>query len=155
VTLKSTIIWHVKPYNPIEVNRRFGGTHCRHLQGRRVSRTSCARTSANFSKATRREMMYTPKVQRECSSETLVIIYQTTLNNITVILKMEAVHSENLTLYHTTGRQLPLHWKWRQWYLCSSPMLVIVYQTTRYQILEDWSSQLPLWEPQISYIHED
>jgi hypothetical protein len=36
-TMKSTIFWDVTSYNPVDVFRRFGGMHCRHLQIRIVS----------------------------------------------------------------------------------------------------------------------
>jgi hypothetical protein len=34
VFMKSTIFWDITPCSPLEVNRRFGGTYSRHLQGR-------------------------------------------------------------------------------------------------------------------------
>jgi hypothetical protein len=36
--LKSTIFWGITLYNPLKVNRRFGGTYRLHLQGRKISR---------------------------------------------------------------------------------------------------------------------
>jgi hypothetical protein len=35
--MKSTIYWDITPYNPLKVNRRFGGTYGLHLHGRRIS----------------------------------------------------------------------------------------------------------------------
>jgi hypothetical protein len=35
--LRSDILWNVTPCSPIVVDRRFVGTYCLHLQGRRVS----------------------------------------------------------------------------------------------------------------------
>jgi hypothetical protein len=36
MTPKYTVIWDVTPSSAVEAHRRFGGTHCLHLQGRRV-----------------------------------------------------------------------------------------------------------------------
>jgi hypothetical protein len=38
LVMKSTIFWDITPCNPLKVNRRFGGTYCLHLQGRKISR---------------------------------------------------------------------------------------------------------------------
>jgi hypothetical protein len=37
VIMKSTIFWDITPCSLLRVNRRFGGTYCLHLQGRRIS----------------------------------------------------------------------------------------------------------------------
>jgi hypothetical protein len=36
VVMKTSVYWHIKPCNPLKVNRRFGGI-CHHLQGWRVN----------------------------------------------------------------------------------------------------------------------
>jgi hypothetical protein len=36
VVMKSSMFWDITPCNPLEINRRFGGTFL-HLQGRRMS----------------------------------------------------------------------------------------------------------------------
>jgi hypothetical protein len=33
--MKSIIFWDITPCSPFSVNRRFGGTYCLHLQGRK------------------------------------------------------------------------------------------------------------------------
>jgi hypothetical protein len=38
VVMKIAILWRVTPCSPLNVNRRFWGTHCLHLQDRRISR---------------------------------------------------------------------------------------------------------------------
>jgi hypothetical protein len=38
VIMKITIFWDITPCSPLSVNRRFGGTYCLHLQGRKISR---------------------------------------------------------------------------------------------------------------------
>jgi hypothetical protein len=35
--LNSPVFWDIILYSPVRVNRRFRGTHCLHLQGKRVS----------------------------------------------------------------------------------------------------------------------
>jgi hypothetical protein len=35
---KRAVLWDITPCTPLKVNRRFGGTYCLHLQGRRISR---------------------------------------------------------------------------------------------------------------------
>jgi hypothetical protein len=37
VTMKNSIFWDITPHSPVKVDRRFGGTYCLRLQGRRVS----------------------------------------------------------------------------------------------------------------------
>jgi hypothetical protein len=37
VVMKNSIFWDITPCSPLRVNRRFGGTHRLHLQGRRIS----------------------------------------------------------------------------------------------------------------------
>jgi hypothetical protein len=41
--MKSTIIWDMIPCSSLEVNRRFGGTYCLYLQGRKIipARNEC------------------------------------------------------------------------------------------------------------------
>jgi hypothetical protein len=36
VVMKSSSFWDITPCSPLKVNRRFGGTCCLHLQGRRI-----------------------------------------------------------------------------------------------------------------------
>jgi hypothetical protein len=38
VCMPSTVFWDITLCSPLKVNRRFGGTHRLHLQGRRISR---------------------------------------------------------------------------------------------------------------------
>jgi hypothetical protein len=35
MVVKSTMFWDIAPCSPLSVNRRFGGTHRLHLQGRK------------------------------------------------------------------------------------------------------------------------
>jgi hypothetical protein len=35
VIMKSAIFWDISPCSPLSVNRRFGGTYCLYLQGRK------------------------------------------------------------------------------------------------------------------------
>jgi hypothetical protein len=37
VVMKISIFWDITPCTPLKVNRRFGGTNCLHLQGRRIN----------------------------------------------------------------------------------------------------------------------
>jgi hypothetical protein len=43
VVMKSSIVWDITPCSPLKVNRRFGGTCCLHLHGRRISQASRAK----------------------------------------------------------------------------------------------------------------
>jgi hypothetical protein len=36
VTMKDAVFWDVAPCRSCEMNRRFGGTYCLHLQGRKI-----------------------------------------------------------------------------------------------------------------------
>jgi hypothetical protein len=36
VVMKSVIFWDMTPCSPLSCTRRFGGTYCLHLQGRRI-----------------------------------------------------------------------------------------------------------------------
>jgi hypothetical protein len=45
VVMKSTIFWNITPCSPLRVNRRFGGTHRLHLQGRKISQARNQRES--------------------------------------------------------------------------------------------------------------
>jgi hypothetical protein len=38
VTMQSTVSWDVTPCIPVGVHRRFGGTYCLHIQGRRYAK---------------------------------------------------------------------------------------------------------------------
>jgi hypothetical protein len=50
VAMQSTIYWDITPCSPLSVNRRFGGTYCLHLHGRKnkFSRNSCRRLPPTF-----------------------------------------------------------------------------------------------------------
>jgi hypothetical protein len=37
VVIRSSIFWDIRPYSPLKVNRRFGGTCRLHFQGRKIS----------------------------------------------------------------------------------------------------------------------
>jgi hypothetical protein len=67
MTLTTTIFWDIMPCSPLTVNRRFGGTYCLHLQGRKnklskkparkQEATICSsETSVDFQRATRRHI---------------------------------------------------------------------------------------------------
>jgi hypothetical protein len=45
VSLKSTILWDITPYSPLNVNRHFGGTYRLHLQDWKISRSRNHRES--------------------------------------------------------------------------------------------------------------
>jgi hypothetical protein len=45
VYFKSTVLSDMVPFSLIDVYRRFGGTYCLHLQGRRISKASDHETS--------------------------------------------------------------------------------------------------------------
>jgi hypothetical protein len=38
--IESTTFWDISPYSLAQIYRRFGGTFCRHFQGRRVSQAT-------------------------------------------------------------------------------------------------------------------
>jgi hypothetical protein len=40
VTVKSTLVWDVKPCSPLEVRRLFGGTYCLQFRGGRLRNPS-------------------------------------------------------------------------------------------------------------------
>jgi hypothetical protein len=48
VVMKSTIFWDITPRSPLKFNRRFGGTYCLHLQGRRISRVRYQRVNEGW-----------------------------------------------------------------------------------------------------------
>jgi hypothetical protein len=70
VTMRSSIFWDITPCSPLKVNRRFGGTHRLHLQGR----TNRAKKPAWKQVASRSCSAYssTLKMEAICSSETSV-----------------------------------------------------------------------------------
>jgi hypothetical protein len=39
--MKTTVFWDMMLCNPLNVNRRFGGTYCLHLQGQRALFATC------------------------------------------------------------------------------------------------------------------
>jgi hypothetical protein len=76
VAMKTVIFWNITECSPLKVNRRFGGTYCLLLQGRRISRarnkpeSRCqAELCCCFSIL---------KMEATCSSETSVDFQQTT-----------------------------------------------------------------------------
>jgi hypothetical protein len=41
VVMKSSMFWDITPCSLFKVNRRFGGTSCLHLHGRRILQVRC------------------------------------------------------------------------------------------------------------------
>jgi hypothetical protein len=48
VNIKITVFWEVKPCNPVDFHRRFGGTYYLHIQGWR-----CAKQAGGTNKLTK------------------------------------------------------------------------------------------------------
>jgi hypothetical protein len=65
IHIKSKIIWDVKRCSPVEVHRRFGGTHCFHLNVGSVSQANNKHTS---SKQSEKQVGYLVEVFGEPSS---------------------------------------------------------------------------------------
>jgi hypothetical protein len=61
VVIKSTVVWHITPCTPLEVNRRFGGTYRFNLQGG-ISR-------ARYQGASKRQAYSTLKMEVICCFE--------------------------------------------------------------------------------------
>jgi hypothetical protein len=83
VVMKSTIFWDITPRSPLRVNRRFGGTYCLHLQGRRnkLSKKSACLLPA-FTLVSCSAYFFILKMEAICSSETSVDTQRTTLRYI-------------------------------------------------------------------------
>jgi hypothetical protein len=78
VVMKSTIFWDITPRSPLIVNRRFGGTYCLHLQGRKnkpSKKPACHLLSHWF---LAQLIFSTLKMEAICSSETSVDTQWTT-----------------------------------------------------------------------------
>jgi hypothetical protein len=58
---KSAVFWDITPWSPLKVNRRFGGTYCLHLQGRRISEASNQRERVG-----KRSSTYIPAYIKYC-----------------------------------------------------------------------------------------
>jgi hypothetical protein len=76
--MKSTIFWDITPCSPLKVNRRFGGTYCLHLQGRRISRARRLCLSPAYTLVSCAAYSTTLKMDAICSSETSVDFQRTT-----------------------------------------------------------------------------
>jgi hypothetical protein len=79
---KSTIFWDITRCRPSKVNRRFGGTHRLHLQGRisraRNQRESRWQAELSFKLVPCSASSSTLKMETICSSETSVDFRRTT-----------------------------------------------------------------------------
>jgi hypothetical protein len=56
--LKSATFWDITPCSPLKINRRFRGTYCLHLQGRRISQ------ARNQGKSSARKTAFMPDFAR-------------------------------------------------------------------------------------------
>jgi hypothetical protein len=85
VVMKSTVFWDITPYSSLNVNQRFGGTYCLHLQGQRISWARSQHESRWQAEALLVSCLAyssTLKMEPICSFRTLVDIHQTTWDYI-------------------------------------------------------------------------
>jgi hypothetical protein len=94
---KSTIFSDITPCSPLKVNRRFGGTYCLRLQGRRLSRARNQLCSA-FHLLSHRFLacLIFRKIEATCSSETSVHFQRTTQHYIAEHWTLHNRRSEDL-----------------------------------------------------------
>jgi hypothetical protein len=94
VVMKSIIFWDMTPCSPLSFNRRFGGTYCLHLQGRRWH-SACQLLARWFAEP----ISSTLKKEAICSSETSVETQRTTRRHISEGDTLHNHRCENLKSY--------------------------------------------------------
>jgi hypothetical protein len=92
----SSIFWDITPCSPLNVNRRFGGKSCLHLQDRRINR---ARNRHEAGSKFFLAYSSTFKMDAICSSETSVDFQRTTRRYIPEDGTLHNHRCENLKSY--------------------------------------------------------
>jgi hypothetical protein len=98
------IVWDIKPYSPVKVKRRFGGTSNHYLQGRRISQQCLPPTFALIC-CLAYSSIFT--LEATCFIETSVDIHQTIRRYIPEDRFIQNYRYENLKSYTLTFNHIP------------------------------------------------